>query len=149
MIGFEISSRTRRICGPNRITTGSAVLTNNLLGGSQFSTGRSQLAVSSSKLVESVESQPNRSGATDRVASALLSCAAEFMRDKLSLEFGFLLCRREVSPVYAKLGWTLVEGPTIFSQPGGSATYPHETMILRLADREWPCGEIDMMGLPW
>ncbi len=64
MIGFEISSRTRRIFGPNRITTGSAVLTNTLLGGSQFSTGRSQLVVSSSKLVESVESQPNRSGAT-------------------------------------------------------------------------------------
>ena len=84
-----------------------------------------------------------------RVASALLSCAAEFMRDKLLLEFGFLLCRREVSPVYAKLGWTRVEGPTIFSQPGGNATYPHDTMILRLADREWPSGPIDMMGLPW
>jgi aminoglycoside 2'-N-acetyltransferase I len=82
------------------------------------------------------------------VASALLSRAAEFMRNELSAEFGFLLCGREVSPVYAKLGWTRVEGPTIFSQPGGTETYPHDTMILLLAGREWPPGPIDMMGLP-
>lgn len=83
------------------------------------------------------------------VASALLSRAAEFMKNDLGLEFGFLLCRREVSPVYAKLGWTRVDGPTIFSQPSGIDTYPHETMILPLANKQWPLGPIDMRGLPW
>lgn len=83
------------------------------------------------------------------VASALLSHAAEFMKNDLRAEFGFLLCRREVSPVYAKLRWTRIDGPTIFSQPGGTEIYPHDTMILPLAGKEWPPGPIDMMGLPW
>lgn len=72
------------------------------------------------------------------VASALLSRAAEFMKNELSAEFGFLLCRHEVSPIYAKLGWTRIEGSTIFSQAGGTETYPHDTMILLLAGRECP-----------
>jgi GNAT superfamily N-acetyltransferase len=83
------------------------------------------------------------------VASALLSGAAEFMRHELSLDFALLLCRREVSPVYAKLGWISVDGPTLFSRGGVTATYAHDTMILPLADKEWPSGLIDMMGLPW
>ncbi len=83
------------------------------------------------------------------IASALLSRAAEFMKNDLGAEFGFLLCRPEVSPVYAKLGWTRVDGPTTFSQPSGIETYPYYTMILRLTGREWPPGPIDMMGLPW
>ena len=83
------------------------------------------------------------------VASALMSDAAEFMKNELGVEFGFLLCQPKVSPVYAKLGWAQVEGPTIFSQPNGTETYPSCTMILRLAEREWPPGPIDMLGLPW
>jgi aminoglycoside 2'-N-acetyltransferase I len=83
------------------------------------------------------------------VASTLLSRAAEFMKNKLDAEFGFLLCRPEVSPVYAKTRWNRVEGPTTFSQPGGSETYPYYTMILPLAGKDWPPGPIDMLGLPW
>ncbi|HEY2663830.1 MAG TPA: GNAT family N-acetyltransferase, partial [Candidatus Binataceae bacterium] len=83
------------------------------------------------------------------VASAMLSRAAEFMKDDLRVEFGFLLCRHEVSPVYAKLGWIRVPGPTTFSRSGASATYPHDTMILPLALSQWPPGPIDMLGLPW
>jgi GNAT superfamily N-acetyltransferase len=83
------------------------------------------------------------------VASALLTRATDFMRDELSLEFGLLLCRPQVAPVYAKLGWMRVDGPTTFSQPGGTETYPNYSMILRLGARDWPSGPIDMMGLPW
>lgn len=83
------------------------------------------------------------------VASALLSRAAEFMRDHLGVEFGFLLCRHEVSPVYAKLGWMRVPAPTTFARAGATATYPHDTMIPRLARKEWPPGAIAMLGLPW
>lgn len=83
------------------------------------------------------------------VASELLSSAAEFVKSDLRVEFGLLLCRHEVSPVYAKMGWTIVPGPTTFTRSGVAATYPNDTMILRLADKEWPRGPIDMLGLPW
>jgi aminoglycoside 2'-N-acetyltransferase I len=83
------------------------------------------------------------------VASALLSRAAEFMKSQPGAEFGLLLCQPKVSPVYGKLGWTRVDGPTSFSQPGGTVTYPHYTMVLPLTDKVWPRGAIDMLGLPW
>ncbi len=83
------------------------------------------------------------------IASDLLTHAAEFMRDEMGVEFAMLLCRREVAPVYAKFGWTRVDGPTVFMQPSGLATYPRDTMVLRFTERPWPPGAIDMRGLPW
>jgi aminoglycoside 2'-N-acetyltransferase I len=83
------------------------------------------------------------------VASAMLARAAEFMKDSLEVEFGFLLCRHEVSPVYAKMGWTTVAGPTTFTRAGVTTTYPNDTMILPLAEKTWASGPIDMLGSPW
>jgi aminoglycoside 2'-N-acetyltransferase I len=83
------------------------------------------------------------------VASAMLVRAAEFMKNDLEVEFGFLLCRHEVSPVYTKMGWIIVPGPTTFTRAGVVATYPNDTMILPLTERRWPSGPIDMLGLPW
>jgi aminoglycoside 2'-N-acetyltransferase I len=83
------------------------------------------------------------------VASAILSRAAEFMKNDLGVEFGLLLCRHEVSPVYAKMGWIIVAGPTTFTRGGVNATYPNDTMILPLAEKTWPPGPIDMLGMPW
>lgn len=83
------------------------------------------------------------------VARDLLTQSAAFMRDELSVEFPVLLCRREVAPVYAKLGWIRVDGPTVFMQPSGLATYPRDTMVLCFVERQWPTGTIDMRGLPW
>jgi aminoglycoside 2'-N-acetyltransferase I len=83
------------------------------------------------------------------VASAMLARAAEFMKNDLGVDFGFLLCRHEVSPVYAKIGWIIVPGPTTFTRAGVNAIYPNDTMILPVAGREWPGGAIDVMGLPW
>jgi aminoglycoside 2'-N-acetyltransferase I len=83
------------------------------------------------------------------VGSAMLARAAEFMKSDLKVEFGLLLCRHEVSPVYAKMGWLIVPGPTTFTRAGVAATYPNDTMILPLAAKTWPSGLIDMLGLPW
>lgn len=83
------------------------------------------------------------------VASAMLARAAEFMNGDLRVEFGLLLCRHEVSPVYGKMGWVVVPGPTTFTRAGVAATYPNDTMILSLGGRAWPPGLIDMLGLPW
>lgn len=83
------------------------------------------------------------------VASAMLSAAAQLMRDRLDVEFGLLICQHRVAPVYQKAGWTQVSGPTTFSQPSGTITYPYDTMILKLRNREWPCGPINLCGNPW
>ena len=83
------------------------------------------------------------------IAHNLLTHAAAFMHDELRVEFALLLCRREVAPVYAKLGWFRVDGPTLFMHPSGITTYPRDTMILSFTEQEWPTGTIDMRGLPW
>jgi aminoglycoside 2'-N-acetyltransferase I len=83
------------------------------------------------------------------IASAMLTRATEFMRHDLGLEFGLLLCRPEVSPVYAKLGWMRADGPTTFVRSGVIGTYSNYTMILSLAGKHWPEGAINMMGPPW
>ncbi len=83
------------------------------------------------------------------VASAMMRAAAELMRTRLEVEFGLLICRPAVAPVYAKAGWTRVEGPTRFRQASGMTTYPFDTMVLKLTAREWPSGPIDLCGLPW
>lgn len=83
------------------------------------------------------------------VASAMLRAAADLMRTRLEVEFGLLICGRRLAPVYAKAGWTRVEGPTQFSQPSGMTTYPGFTMVLKLTTRAWPAGAIDLRGLPW
>jgi hypothetical protein len=59
------------------------------------------------------------------------------------------VCRHEVSPVYAKLGWIEVPGQTRFSRAGLTVTYEHDTMILRIGAKQWPPGPIDMLGLLW
>ena len=83
------------------------------------------------------------------VASLAMRSAAKFMADRLGLEFALLLCRPEVSPVYAQLGWKTVAGPTSFAQPAGPAVYPHLTMVLELGKSPFRTGPIDMRGLPW
>ena len=83
------------------------------------------------------------------VASLLLERATAHMRDVLRVDFGLLVCRDEVAPVYEKAGWRTVAGPTAFEQPSGRATYRRLTMVLPLGGAGWPEGEIDLRGLPW
>lgn len=83
------------------------------------------------------------------LASMTLRRAAEFMRHERRVAFALLLCRDEVAPVYAKLGWEFAEGPTSCEQPSGRVTYPRRTMILRFGTQPWPPGPIDLRGLPW
>jgi len=83
------------------------------------------------------------------IASRALRTAADFIAHELGYPFALLLCRPEVSPVYAKLGWEVIDARTSFAQPRGSATYPHLTMILPLGNAAWPPGPINLRGLPW
>jgi aminoglycoside 2'-N-acetyltransferase I len=83
------------------------------------------------------------------VASAMLHRAARHMREALRVDFGLLVCRDEVAPVYERAGWRVVPGPTAFEQPAGRAGYGRLTMVLQLGAASWPEGEIDLRGLPW
>jgi aminoglycoside 2'-N-acetyltransferase I len=83
------------------------------------------------------------------VASVAMRAAAGFIAHDLRRPFGLLLCRHQVSPVYAKLGWETVEGPTSFMQPSGPVTYPQLTMVMKFGEQSWPGGPINLSGLPW
>jgi GNAT superfamily N-acetyltransferase len=83
------------------------------------------------------------------IASRVLRAAAQFIALELKLDFTLLVCRPEVAPVYAKLGWQIVAGPTSFCQPTGRAIYPRLTMVRQNSDQPWPGGPIDLCGLPW
>ncbi|HVA78597.1 MAG TPA: GNAT family N-acetyltransferase [Candidatus Binataceae bacterium] len=83
------------------------------------------------------------------VATAMLRAAQDLMRTTLGAEFGLLICRHQVAPVYEKAGWIHVDGPTRFSQPSGIVTYPLDTMVVKLTAREWPGAPIDLCGPPW
>jgi GNAT superfamily N-acetyltransferase len=82
------------------------------------------------------------------LAGALLRASADFMRDPLGVDFGFLLCSEAMVDYYSKLGWQLAPGPTIFDQPKGKVTWPEPVMVLPVQKQDWPPGTIDLCGLP-
>ncbi len=83
------------------------------------------------------------------VARNMVKNAVEFIANRLNINFALLLCRQEVVPVYTKLGWEIVDGPTTFDQPNGKRMYPKLTMIFECGKEQWPIGPIDLCGLPW
>lgn len=80
---------------------------------------------------------------------AAMRRAAEFMRDKLQVEFGMLFCLQRLVPFYARQGWQLLEESVEFEQPSGPVISPFRSMVLSWDGREWPAGKIDIGGLPW
>jgi GNAT superfamily N-acetyltransferase len=83
------------------------------------------------------------------VARKLVADAVAFLRDDRDLAFALLTCNRKLGPLYEKLGWRVVPGPTTYAQPDGSRTCPGLTMIFECGPARWPKGPIDMRGLPW
>ncbi|MBN2311846.1 MAG: GNAT family N-acetyltransferase [Candidatus Hydrogenedentes bacterium] len=83
------------------------------------------------------------------LASAAMCRAAEFMRDELLADFGFLLCSETLVPMYARLGWQVVPGPMVFAQSTGMETWHEAVMVLPCTARDWPEGLIDLCGPPW
>jgi len=83
------------------------------------------------------------------LASAAMHMAAGFMQNSLKVDFGLLVCAREMEPFYHKLGWQEVVGPLVFDQPQGKVTFHDVIMILPSVQQDWPPGIIDLCGLPW
>jgi GNAT superfamily N-acetyltransferase len=83
------------------------------------------------------------------IATLLLHRAAEAMREDLMLPFGFMTCRPEIAPVYLRLGWQEVPGPTVVGEGDEAKTYGGLSLILPLSDEPWPAGQIDLHGRSW
>ncbi len=83
------------------------------------------------------------------IASDLVRCAVRFLAKDHSLPYVLLTCQRRLGPFYEKLGWRIVDGPTVYDQPDGRRTCPGLTMIVECHGTAWPDGSIDMQGLPW
>ncbi|WP_329285618.1 GNAT family N-acetyltransferase [Streptomyces sp. NBC_00691] len=67
----------------------------------------------------------------------------------LGPEFALLFCRPDVSGLYARLGWSVVDGAVEVEQPDGPATMPLRTMWypLRRGSR-WPEGPVRLHSRP-
>lgn len=83
------------------------------------------------------------------LATLAMEKAGEFLRGKLHVEFGLLICGQEMTSFYHRLGWEVVHGPLVFHQPEGKVTFEDVVMVLPCRGQQWPAGTIDLCGLPW
>ncbi len=82
-------------------------------------------------------------------AEAGLKVAHSFLRRRLAVDYGLLICSEQLVPYYGKLGWRVVEGPMLIAQSSGPVTYSAPIMVLPVCKSEWPEGVIDLCGKPW
>lgn len=88
-----------------------------------------------------------------RLGSELMSWAAQSMRDRGHVAFGYLGCREQVVPFYESCGWKRIlaregsvgcGGEPVVQEPGPPI------LILPIAPLEiWPDGDIDLRGRAW
>ncbi|HNQ18236.1 MAG TPA: GNAT family N-acetyltransferase [Smithellaceae bacterium] len=83
------------------------------------------------------------------IGKKLMAEAVKAIKDKLNVCFGLLLCRKEVSGFYEKLGWKVNDFPTTFEQPQGKMVFPNLTMTYSCEGAFFPNAPIDLNGLPW
>jgi predicted GNAT family N-acyltransferase len=83
------------------------------------------------------------------LAQAGMQKTQEFMCEELAVDFGLLMCDREMVPYYSRLGWVEVDGPLIYDQPQGKVYFDDAVMIFSCKGRAWPDGIIDICGYPW
>jgi aminoglycoside 2'-N-acetyltransferase I len=83
------------------------------------------------------------------LGSAAMKRAAALLREEMRADFGHLVCTKEVAPFYARLGWTVVPGPTLVEQPTGQVRLSATAMVLPIRRSDWPGGVTDLCGLPW
>ncbi len=83
------------------------------------------------------------------LASQLLRATAGFIRSKMDVPFGLLVCANETRPFYEKVGWHHVADDLVFTQDGARRTLETCTMVMNFAEKPFPQGIIDLCGLPW
>ncbi|MDN4609589.1 GNAT family protein [Arthrobacter burdickii] len=81
--------------------------------------------------------------------------AAQVMRDKARVNFGFLGCRQEVAPFYESAGWIQVHSrERCLSRLDQTSVLvsegePHLICSATRDASQWPQGNIDLRGTPW
>lgn len=83
------------------------------------------------------------------LASKAMSAATDFMRDKLKLEFGLLVCSERRRSFYESMSWQAITEPVYYDQPSGKVKNEGITMSLSLSGKPWPTGVVDFCGYPW
>jgi predicted acetyltransferase len=83
------------------------------------------------------------------LASQLMRATADFIRQKMDVLFGLLICAEETRSFYEKLGWQKVADELIFIQNNARKTLKTCVMILKITADPFPGGMIDLRGLPW
>ena len=86
-------------------------------------------------------------GVIDTVMAAALAEAG-----KHSLEAGLLFCKPVLEKVYARMGWTAVDGTVCMTDAdGGMTKLPAENiaMTIPIAIETFPRGDIDLRGRDW
>jgi aminoglycoside 2'-N-acetyltransferase I len=83
------------------------------------------------------------------VARTLIARGMEFLRDEHQVSLALLTCSRQLGSLYERLGWRVVQGPTVYAQPDGPRTCSGLTMVMESDCISWPDGPIDLQGLPW
>jgi len=88
-----------------------------------------------------------------RLGRELMSWAAQSMRDRGRLAFGYLGCREQVVPFYESCGWKRIlareksigrDGESVVDELGPPI------LILPIAPLEtWPDGDVDLRGRAW
>jgi len=83
-------------------------------------------------------------------SSKLLSATRYFLFNELAVDYGLLLCAKELIPFYKKLGWYKVDSSVFFKQPvNKTMQWGAETMLLsNMETKNYP-KEIDLNGFPW
>lgn len=81
--------------------------------------------------------------------STVLRRADEFMRLDLRLEFGLLVCGQDMIAFYSKHGWQITDAEMLFLSHGTKHVFHDTIMVIRLGERPWPEGTIDLCGAPW
>jgi hypothetical protein len=78
-----------------------------------------------------------------------LTLTTDFLRDRLGVQFGLLICAPERTAYYGKFGWLSMTAPMYFEFKGGQRLFDAPVMILPLGSACWPDGAVDLCGKPW
>jgi len=84
-------------------------------------------------------------------AKSILETAAQFMQDKLKVEFGFLFCLERLIPFYSNFGWQAITSPVFLDQSAGRTQIPEglHAMILNCQSQARPAGTVELNRFPW
>jgi aminoglycoside 2'-N-acetyltransferase I len=81
---------------------------------------------------------------------AVMTRAADLLRDEFSVAFSLLVCPDEAREFYRRLGWIDFDGTLWIEQPDGRKEFSGNNVMVLSGRRRAPrSGTIDLLGSPW